>query len=237
MDYQPPSTSLPPSAPHSSTSHGSLTLSSLSSPNTANRPTLIRIDMDDLMLHMRAIFQSHEALFDEFCSFLPREEEAAPEQPMACASCCHQRSNPSSDVYDRFLALISSVDRGQLAVPEMYSQICTLFRGDAELLAEFESFFQGEWASDEHMEPYLDNVDESDELDEDALPSITSSPSPSVESFAGTQTPIDSGSPLMSRSMNLKNSSGNGYDYQLQGIWLRESGTHDPPSSFFSWTF
>ncbi|QRV98903.1 paired amphipathic helix protein SIN3 [Ceratobasidium sp. AG-Ba] len=187
------------------------------------------IDMDDLMLHMRAIFQSHEALFDEFCSFLPREEEAAPEQPMACASCCPSAlefvsyvkarcADPSSDVYDRFLALISSVDRGQLAVPEMYSQICTLFRGDAELLAEFESFFQGEWASDEHMEPYLDNVDESDELDEDALPSITSSPSPSVESFAGTQTPIDSGSPLMSRSMNLKNSSGNGYDYQLQGI-------------------
>ncbi|KAG8682877.1 hypothetical protein FRC09_016463 [Ceratobasidium sp. 395] len=189
------------------------------------------IDMDDLMLHMRAIFQSHEALFNEFCSFLP-QEEAAPEQTptsLPSASYCPSAlefvsfvkarcAESSPDVYNSFLALISSVDRGELAVLEMYSQICTLFRGDAELLSEFESFFQGEWASDEPMEPYLDNVDEADELDEESMPSITSSPSPSVESFAGTQTPIDLGSPLMSRSMNLKHSSGNGYEYQLQGI-------------------
>ncbi|KAG9085652.1 hypothetical protein FRC06_003520 [Ceratobasidium sp. 370] len=185
------------------------------------------IDMDDLMLHMRAIFQSHEALFDQFCSFLPREESPT---SLPSTSYCPSAlefvsyvkarcADTSPDVYNRFLALVSSVDRGELAVPEMYSQICTLFRGDAELLCEFESFFHGEWASDEPTEPYLDNVDEADELEE-SMPSITSSPSPSVESFAGTQTPVDSGSPLISRSMSLKNSPGNGFDYQLHGISL-----------------
>jgi len=182
------------------------------------------IDLDDLMLHMRAIFQSHESLFDQFCCFLPGQETAL-DQPLPSASYCPSAldfvsyvkarcTEATPDVYHRFLELLSSVDRGQLAVPEMYAQTCTLFRKDSELLNEFECFFQGEWAAD--LEPYLDNVDE-DELEEENMPSITSSPSPSVESFAGTQTPIDSGSPLP-RSINLKNSSTGGYEYHSQGI-------------------
>lgn len=195
------------------------------------------IDIDDLMSHMRAIFSSHESLFDQFCGFLPGQEttleHSACSAPSAyCPSALDfvsyvkaRCAATTPDVYHRFLALITAVDRGQLAVPEMYSQICTLFEKDSELLSEFKCFFQGEWASDESSELYSDNVSEDAESDieGEATPSITSSPSLSVESFAGVQTPADSGSPLP-RSLNLKGLSMSTYeprehDLSIAGQW------------------
>ncbi|KAG8753196.1 hypothetical protein FRC11_007617 [Ceratobasidium sp. 423] len=150
-----------------------------------------QIDIDDLMTHMRAIFSSHEDLFDQFCRFLPDQDASCCPSALDFVSYVKARSNP--DVYTAFLALLNQVDRGQLPVPEMYTKTCTLFRQDSELLAEFECFFRGEWTGDD-----LSDLDE-----DEGLASVQSSPSPSVESFAGVQTPKDSGSPLPC-TLNLK---------------------------------
>jgi len=194
------------------------------------------IDINDLMSHMRAIFSSHESLFDQFCGFLPGQETAlgspACSAPSAyCPSALDfvsyvkaRCAATTPDVYHRFLALITAVDRGQLAVPEMYSQICTLFEEDSELLSEFKCFFQGEWASDEPSELYSNMYEDAeDDIEDDGTPSITSSPSLSVESFTGVETPADSGSPLP-RSLNLKSLSMTTYeprehDLSIAGQW------------------
>jgi len=195
------------------------------------------IDIDDLMSHMRAIFSSHEALFDQFCGFLPGQETTL--EPPACSTpsaYCPSALDfvsyvkarcaaTTPDVYHQFLALLAAVDRGHLAVPEMYSQICTLFETDSELLNEFKCFFQGEWAASESSELYLDNVsdDNEDDIEDEGTPSITSSPSLSVESLTGVHTPADSGSPLP-RSLNLKGLSMTTYeprepDVSVTGQW------------------
>lgn len=154
-----------------------------------------QIDIDDLMTHMRAIFSSHDDLFDLFCRFLPDEEQACCPSALDFVSYVKARSN--TDVYSAFLALLNDVDRGQLAVPEMYTKTCALFRSDSELLSEFECFFRGEWAATDDLS------DLDDEMDAEGLASVQSSPSPSVESFTGAVTPKDSGSPLP-RTLNLK---------------------------------
>lgn len=130
------STSSPPSARRLSTNRGCMMPSSWSWPNIASSsqyPTprsgvnstltfLIRIDIDDLMTHMRAIFSSHEDLFDQFCSFLPEQEQEQSCCPSALdfvsfvkARCVSTRP----EMYHGFLALLTEVDRGQLAVPEV----------------------------------------------------------------------------------------------------------------------
>ncbi|EUC61330.1 paired amphipathic helix protein SIN3 [Rhizoctonia solani AG-3 Rhs1AP] len=154
-----------------------------------------QIDIDDLMTHMRAIFSSHDDLFDLFCRFLPNQEQ--PCCPSALDFVSYVKARSSSDVYSAFLGLLNDVDRGQLAVTEMYSKTCALFRQDTQLLAEFECFFRGDWATGDDLS------DLDDEMDAEGLASVQSSPSPSVESFNGVQTPKDSGSPLP-RSLNLK---------------------------------
>ncbi|KAL5639730.1 hypothetical protein ACGC1H_006349 [Rhizoctonia solani] len=154
-----------------------------------------QIDIDDLMTHMRAIFSSHDDLFDLFCRFLPDQEQPCCPSALDFVSYVKARSTP--DVYSAFLALLNDVDRGQLAITEMYTKTCTLFRQDTELLAEFECFFRGDWATGDDLS------DLDDEMDAEGLASVQSSPSPSVESFTGVQTPKDSGSPLP-RSLNLK---------------------------------
>lgn len=194
------------------------------------------IDIDDLMSHMRAIFSSHESLFDQFCGFLPGQETtlgspacSAPSAycPSALDFVSYVKARCAAttpDVYHRFLALITAVDRGQLAVPEMYSQICILFEEDSELLSEFKCFFQGEWASDEPSELYSSVYEDAeDDIEDEGTPSITSSPSLSVESFTGVETPADSGSPLP-RSLNLKGLSMTTYesrehDISIAGQW------------------
>jgi len=194
------------------------------------------IDIDDLMSHMRAVFSSHEPLFDQFCGFLPGQattlESPACSAPSAyCPSALDfvsyvkaRCAATTPDVYHRFLALITAVDGGQLSVPEMYSQICTLFEEDSELLSEFKCFFQGEWASDESSELYRNMYEDAeDDIDDESTPSITSSPSLSVESLAGVETPADSGSPLP-RSLNLKGLSMTAYeprehDLSIAGQW------------------
>ncbi|CAE7213302.1 unnamed protein product [Rhizoctonia solani] len=153
-----------------------------------------QIDMDDLMTHMRAIFSSHDDLFDQFCCFLPDQ----PCCPSALDFVSYVKARSKPDVYSAFLALLNDVDRGQLAVPEMYTKTCVLFHQDSELLSEFECFFRGEWSSGDDLS------DLDDEMDTEGLASVQSSPSPSVESFTGVQTPKDSGSPLP-RTLNLKN--------------------------------
>ncbi|CAE6505985.1 unnamed protein product [Rhizoctonia solani] len=153
-----------------------------------------RIDIDDLMTHMRAIFSAHDDLLDQFSRFLPDQEQPCCPSALDFVSYVKARSKPG--VYSAFLALLNDVDRGQLAVPEMYTKTCALFLQDTELLAEFECFFRGEWVGDD-----LSDLD--DEMDAEGLASVQSSPSPSVESFTGVQTPKDSGSPLP-RTLNLK---------------------------------
>lgn len=168
-----------------------------------------QIDIDDLMTHMRAIFSSHEDLFDQFCRFLPDQEESCCPSALDFVSYVKARSKP--DVYTAFLALLNEVDRGQLAVPEMYTKTCALFQEDSELLAEFECFFRGEWV------PSGDDLSDLDEYEE-GLASVQSSPSPSVESFAGVQTPKDSGSPLP-RTLNLKTLSLEPQPLSVAGEW------------------
>ncbi|CAE6396629.1 unnamed protein product [Rhizoctonia solani] len=155
-----------------------------------------QIDIDDLMTHMRAIFSSHEDLFDQFCRFLPDQEQSCSPLALDFVSYVKARSQPA--VYTAFLALLNEVDRGQLAVPEMYTKTCALFQQDTELLNEFECFFRGDWATTGD-----DLSDSDDDMDAEGLASVQSSPSPSVESFTGVQTPKDSGSPLP-RTLNLK---------------------------------
>lgn len=83
------------------------------------------------MSHMRAIFSSHESLFDQFCGFLPGQETTL-ESPACSAPSAYCPSAldfvsyvkarcaaTTPDVYHRFLALITAVDRGQLSVPEV----------------------------------------------------------------------------------------------------------------------
>ncbi|CAE6442209.1 hypothetical protein RSOLAG22IIIB_08033 [Rhizoctonia solani] len=154
-----------------------------------------QIDIDDLMTHMRAIFSSHDDLFDQFCRFLPDQEQPCSPQALDFVSYVKARSTPL--IYSAFLALLNDVDRGQLAVPEMYTKTCALFKQDTELLSEFECFFRGEWAAGDDLSDF------DDEMDAEGLASVQSSPSPSVESFTGVQTPKDSGSPLP-RTLNLK---------------------------------
>lgn len=83
------------------------------------------------MSHMRAIFSSHEALFDQFCGFLPGQETTL--EPPACSTpsaYCPSALDfvsyvkarcaaTTPDVYHQFLALLAAVDRGHLAVPEV----------------------------------------------------------------------------------------------------------------------
>lgn len=178
-----------------------------------------QIDIDDLMTHMRAIFSSHEDLFDQFCGFLPEQEQSAECCPSALdfvsfvkARCVSTRP----EMYHGFLALLTEVDRGQMSVPEMYTKTCALFQEDSELLNEFECFFRGEWAADDFSD--LDDVCE--DVDNEGLASVPSSPSPSVESLAGVQTPVDHGSPLP-RSLNLKSlsvGSVGSYESRSQGV-------------------
>lgn len=173
-----------------------------------------QIDVDDLLTHMRAIFSSHEDLFDQFCGFLPEQptEECCPSAldfvSFVKARCISTRP----EVYHGFLAVLAEVDRGQLAAPEMYTKTCALFKEDSELLNEFECFFRGEWTPD-----YFSDSDVCEDVDNEGLASVPSSPSPSVESLAGVQTPVDHGSPLP-RSLNLKNLSVGSYDSRSQGI-------------------
>ncbi|CAE6351642.1 Paired amphipathic helix protein Sin3-like 3 OS=Arabidopsis thaliana GN=SNL3 PE=1 SV=3 [Rhizoctonia solani AG-1 IB] len=152
-----------------------------------------QIDIDDLMTHMRAIFSSHEDLFDLFCRFLPEQEQTC--CPSALDFVSYVKARSDSAVYTAFLALLNTVERGEIDVPEMYTKTCALFQHDSELLSEFECFFRGEWTG---MGDDFSDLDE--ELDSS---SVQSSPSPSVESFTGVQTPKDSGSPLP-RTLNLK---------------------------------
>ncbi|KAB5590364.1 hypothetical protein CTheo_6195 [Ceratobasidium theobromae] len=171
-----------------------------------------QIDIDDLMTHMRAIFSSHEDLFDQFCRFLPVQDHPSPSAldfvSFVKARCLSTRP----EIYHGFLALLTEVDRGQLAVPEMYTKTCALFQQDPELLSEFECFFRGEWSDD-----FSDLGDSCEEADAEASASVQSSPSPSVESFAGVQTPVDSGSPLP-HTLNLKNLSVTSYESRPQGV-------------------
>ncbi|KAF8717488.1 histone deacetylation, partial [Rhizoctonia solani] len=153
-----------------------------------------QIDIDDLMTHMRAIFSSHDDLFDHFCSFLP-DQDQQPCCPSALDFVSYVKSRSAPHLYSAFLSLLNEVERGEVAVSEMYTKTCALFQHDSELMFEFESFFRGEWSS---VGDDLSDLDE--ELDSS---SVQSSPSPSVESFTGVQTPKDSGSPLP-RTLNLK---------------------------------
>jgi hypothetical protein len=79
--------------------------------------TTCRIDIDDLMTHMRAIFSSHEDLFDLFCRFLPEQEQTC--CPSALDFVSYVKARSDSAVYTAFLALLNTVERGEIDVPEV----------------------------------------------------------------------------------------------------------------------
>jgi hypothetical protein len=84
------------------------------------------------MTHMRAIFSEHEDLFDQFCSFLPEQEQSACPEPSTvyCSSALDFVSfvkarcmSARPEMYHGFLALLTEVDRGQLSVPEVRNKL------------------------------------------------------------------------------------------------------------------
>ncbi|KAF8752193.1 hypothetical protein RHS01_07887 [Rhizoctonia solani] len=157
----------------------------------------------DFISTVRHTFTNEPWVYDAFVVVLSeyRKQHFLPDQdqqpccPSALDFVSYVKSRSAPHLYSAFLSLLNEVERGEVAVSEMYTKTCALFQHDSELMSEFESFFRGEWSS---VGDDLSDLDE--ELDSS---SVQSSPSPSVESFTGVQTPKDSGSPLP-RTLNLK---------------------------------